>query len=195
MNNTHGSGPRDRFPFESLSPDFLRKLTEINAAEVFEHTKNPDHRQNWEEGKRLTGFTIVDRYIEECLRKNECTPLPECCCDYLREIEFEDVKRYKAYFIWEEKGRIQDNPKRVMDEEYFEGCEYILTFCDLLNDKKVDLSDCNYSYMLQTIDRRHGEDRRKLADRRQANVIKLRRKERRTRKERRLIPDRRKVAA
>ena len=175
------------FKISELNSEFLEELTKVNAAAIFSDTGNSDHRQNWIEGKRLTAFTIIDRFPRDCQKAKQCICLPECCQEYLKEVNIQDVKRYKSYFLWESCGR-KNNSEDVMVKEYCEACEQIMSFCDDFANRYLK---CTYNNVLSEVDRRKISERRKPSDRRCAKSVKQRMIERRSGKERRSGFDRR----
>ncbi len=141
----------EHFKFEELSEEFLNDITHVNALEIHLQNKNPDKLYNWGKGKKLSAYTIVDCYRRECKEKEECITVPTCCDDYLKEIDIQDIKRCKAYFTWECRGRENNITDNFMRMQYLDGCNEIFIFCDEASNKG---KECKYYKMLSMIDQR-----------------------------------------
>ena len=87
-------------------------------------------------------MNIIDSFVAECKKGTVCPFMPPCCDDYIREINIYELKKKKAYFIWEEKGRKHNFQKEMM-EDYFEACDNIniMLFCDK---SQENINNCNY---------------------------------------------------
>jgi hypothetical protein len=168
---------------KELSPELLEDLTRINALDYYEENGDPDPLKNWIKGKKHTAFTIIERYLHDCTGENKCLPLPDYFFEYLNEIDINDIKEFKAYFVWKAKGRNENNTAKEMSEDYYDACDRLMDFCDQLKDKKLE---CGYNDILTLIDRRCGGERRNLTDRRKAK--------KRSPIERRSLNDRRSIS-
>ncbi len=146
------------FDIEKLTADFLFELTQLHAGLVHKETNGEyGNDSNWFEGRKLTTVTIFEQYLKECKEKDRCLEIPECCCEYLKEIDIQDLKKYKAYLRWVENGKKKDNSPHIEQAEYLEGCNDLMDFCTCLHEKN---KKCVYDDLLATIDRRTGRDRR-----------------------------------
>ena len=142
--------------FEELTQECLNQLTEICALEIHGGSGNADSLYNWIEGKKLVGFMIADCYLKKCQEDGKCLPLPSFCDEYLDQVTIEDVKRLKAYFLWESNGRSMSDPSSHLSD-YYAACRDLMLFCDF----ESATSDCTYvSEILFRIDRRKCPDRR-----------------------------------
>lgn len=154
------------FEIEKLDEEFLDAYTQLSA---FVGGSN-DNFINWIEGKKSVACAILHQYLWECREdKKRCLDLPECCDEYLNVINIEVFKKHMAYFLWEENGKKSTNPLALQQKEYFQACDYIMSFCDRL--PKIG-AKCKYHKLLSSIDRRQKGERRTGLDRRQLKTRK-----------------------
>ena len=147
----------NRFKFNEITAESLRQLTEVYAGQIYNDTRNADSLHNWIEGKKLVAFSIVDSYVQNCMTTSQCLPLPDCCREYLKELSIQDVKKFKAYFIWESRGGKKE-PGSFDLSDYDAAGNELLSGCDLASEKTTS---CIYlSDILFAIEKRRNVDRR-----------------------------------
>jgi hypothetical protein len=151
--------PCEKFKFDEITAEFLRQRTEIYAKQIYNDTKNADCLANWIEGKKLVAFTIVDSYVQNCITTSQCLALPDYCHEYLKELSIQDVKKFKAYFLWESRGGKQE-PGIDHVSDYDAAYNEIMPFCALASEKPTS---CKYLLdILFKIEKRKYFDRRRM---------------------------------
>jgi hypothetical protein len=149
--------PCDTFKFDEITPELLQQRTEACALQLYHQTKNADSLHNWIEGKKLVAFTIVDSYGQNCMATSKCLPLPNCCYEYLEEISIQDVKKFKAYFIWEGRGNNKEQGNYHVSD-YEAAYNEIIPSCAKASE---NATDCLYlTDVLFVIEKRRNIDRR-----------------------------------
>jgi hypothetical protein len=149
--------PCDTFKFDEITPELLQQQTEACALQLYHQTKNADDLHNWIEGKKLVAFSILDSYKQNCMATSQCLPLPDCCREYLKEINIQDVTKFKAYFIWESRGNNTD-PESYHLSDYKAANKEIIPSCAKASENTIA---CRYlTDVLFVIEKRRSVGRR-----------------------------------
>lgn len=143
---------------EYNNADLLELITAINADLYGLAEGSDDDFLNWLAGKKTTALELIEKFTETCYSSNgSCPTIPSLCVEYIKEINIQNLKELKAYFIWEDSGK-NNNDKHEMDGNYFKACDEILFFCEKI--KSGISTDCSYyNDIIKIIDRRKKERR------------------------------------
>lgn len=144
--------------FSHYSPEVLTIISETNAFLHSVATGSDDDFLNWIAGRKTTALELIEEFIKICESSNgSCPTIPEFCIDYIKELNIQNLKELKAFFVWENSGNVDSN-KYEMEKHYFIACDEILFFCRKLsngNNNKCSF----YNDIVRKIDRRKKERR------------------------------------
>ena len=114
---------------------------------------------------RLNRVLLEDAYPKEIAKSNACPKVSGSCSKYLKLTDISRLKDLKAHVIWNGNGRNENNPHEKQLDDYFNGCDQLIRFCDDLPWKG---KKCTFNAVLNKVDRRQkAPNRRKgSADRR-----------------------------
>lgn len=140
------------------SPELLNVIAGTHAYLFATETGSKDDFINWLAGRRSTALELIEKVSQICESSNSsCPSIPEQCIEYITEINIQNLKELKAFFIWKNSGKSITN-KDETDSNYFNACNEILFFCKKI--QKVSALECSfYNDILKRIDRRKKERR------------------------------------